>query len=119
MIEKLDEEEKQLKMNKTFDNQLKKHVGSSLLNAVTIADIGRTPSGVQNLPGGSGTVLTEGNLALNCQNSSSDAVRSSFISSPSGESVIVTRIIRANEESTHEDRKGITISDDESKSSRR
>ena len=46
-------------------------------------------------------------------------MRSSFISSPSQDSVIVARIIRANEESTHEDRKGPTISDDGSKSSRK
>jgi hypothetical protein len=33
--------------------------------------------------------------------------------------VIVTRILRANEESTHEDRKGPTASDDASRNSRR
>ena len=64
MIEKLDEEEKQLKLNKTFDNQLKKNIGSSLLNAVTIAEVGRMPSGVLK----EGLMLTEGNQInnINC-----------------------------------------------------
>lgn len=62
MIEKLDEEEKQLKLNKTFDNQLKKHIGSSLLNAETKAQVGRTGSGILKDQGSA--LLTEGNLVI-------------------------------------------------------
>lgn len=68
MIQKLDEEEKQLKLNKTFDNQLKKNIGSSLLNAVTIAEVGRMPSGVLGVLKDQGLMLTEGNQInnINC-----------------------------------------------------
>ena len=55
-------------LNKTFDNQLKKNIGSSLLNAVTIAEVGRMPSGVLGVLKDQGLMLTEGNQInnINC-----------------------------------------------------
>lgn len=106
-----------MKLNKTFDNQLKKNIGSSLLNAETKAQIGKMGSGILKDQGAAS--LTEGNLVDGATGQNSISNRSSLISSPSQDSVVVARIIRANEESTHEDRKGPTASDDISKSSRR
>jgi len=117
MIEKLDEEEKQLKLNKTFDNQLKINIGSSLFNAETKAQIDKTGSGILKDQGAA--LLTEGNLVNGATGPNSISNRSSFISCPSQDSVIVARIIRAHEESTHEDRKGPSASDDVSRSSRK
>jgi|TARA_B110000285_G_C15044933_1_gene573774 hypothetical protein len=81
MIQQLDEEEKELKLNKTFDNQLKKHIGSSLLTSETQALVGRTGSGIEKVQGL--TLLTEGNLGIGGTGQNSTSNRSSFISSPS------------------------------------
>lgn len=87
------------------------------MNAETKAYLGKTGSGI--LKDQCSALLTEGNQVDGVTGPNSTSNRSSFISSPSQDSVIVARIIRPQEESTHEDRKGPTVSDDASKSSRK
>ena len=87
------------------------------MNAETKAQIGKMGSGILKDQGAA--LLTEGNLVDGTSGQNSTSNRSSMISSPSQDSVVVARIIRANEESTHEDRKGPTASDDVSRSSRK